>query len=116
MVANPPDEPRALKVQKQRSKKGDQAPFSVGFKVVDFSENVAQELGIAPRVPRGPIVVEVQSGSPAAQNGLKVGDVILDVNRKPVKSAKDVISALKKGSNLLRVQNKTQVSLIFLDI
>lgn len=116
VIANPPDEPTALRVQKSSSRKGDQAPFSVGFKVVDFSETVGQELGIAPRVPRGPIVVEVQGGSPAAQNGLKVGDVILDVNKRPVKSAKEVISALKKGSNHLRVQNKTEVSLIFLDI
>lgn len=116
LIASPPDEPRALKVQKQVTRKGDQAPFSVGFKVVDFSESVAQELGVAPRAPRGPIVVEVQSGSPAAKNGLKVGDIILDVNKVPVKGAKEVISALKKGSNILRVQNKTQVSLIFLDI
>lgn len=116
LIDNPPDQPVALRAQKSSGKKGDQAPFSVGFKVVDYSESVAQELGIVTRAPRNPIVVEVQSGSPAAQNGLKVGDVILDVNKKPVRSAKEVISALKKGSNILRVQNKTQVSLIFLDL
>lgn len=116
LIDNPPDEPRAIKAQKSFGKKGDQAPFSVGFKVVDFSDSVATQLGIPLNTPKGPIVTEVQSGSPAAQNGLKVGDVILDVNRKPVKSAKEVISSLKKGNNLLRVQNKSQVSLIFIDI
>lgn len=116
LISNPPDEQKPLAAQRTRSKKGDQAPFSVGFKVVDFSETIASQLGIPPTVPKGPIVVEVQTGSPAAQNGLKVGDTILDVNKKPVKSAKEVISALKKGSNILRVQNKSQVSLIFIDI
>lgn len=116
LVDNPPDEPRTFRAQRPESKKGDLAPFSVGFKVVDFSDKVAEELGLGMKLPRGPIVIEVQGGSPAAQNGLKVGDVILDVNRKPVKNAKEVISALKKGSNLLRVQNKNQVALIFLDI
>jgi serine protease Do len=117
LIDSPPDEKAALRTQRHpRPHKGDEAPFSVGFKVVDFSNSIARELGIAPKVPHGPIVIEVQSGSPAAKNGLKVGDVILDVNKKPVKNAKDVISALKKGNNLLRVQNKMQVSLIFLDL
>jgi serine protease Do len=116
LVDNPPDEPKMFKAQRQANKKGDQTPFSVGFKVVDYSDHMAEELGVNPRIPKAPIVVEVQSGSPAAQNGLKVGDVILDVNKIPVKTAKEVISALKKGNNLLRVQNKNQVSLIFLDI
>lgn len=118
LVANPPDEPRGLKMARptDKGKKEDQMPFSVGFKVVDFSQAVAEDMGIGPQVPRSPIVIEVQSGSPAAQNGLKVGDVILDVNKTPVKTAKDVMSALKKGMNILRVQNKNQASLIFLDI
>lgn len=116
LIENPPDEKVVVRSQRPSRHKGDQAPFSVGFKVVDFSDSIARELGIGPRIPRGPIVVEVQSGSPAAQNGLKVGDVILDVNKKTVRSAKEVLSALKKGNNLLRVQNKMQVSLIFLDI
>jgi serine protease Do len=115
LIDNPPDE-RAFRSPRLAKKKGDETPFSVGFKVVDFSDKIGEELGIPPRVPRAPIVVEVLAGSPAAQNGLKVGDVILDVNRTPVKAAKEVISALKKGNNLLRVQNKDQVSLIFLDI
>ncbi len=116
LIDNPPDEPRVAKAQPSKKRQGDLAPFSIGFKVVDFSVQMAQELGIKPGSARGPIVVEVQSGSPAAKNGLRTGDIILDVNQAPVKSAKDVIQALKKGSNILRVQNKNQVSLIFLDI
>lgn len=115
-IGTPPDEPAPIRAQRQTPRKGDQAPFSVGFKVVDYSTATANELGVSPKTPKGPIVVEVTPGSPAARNGLKVGDVILDVNRKPVKTAKEVLSALKKGSNLLRVQNNTQVSLIFIDI
>ncbi len=115
-IGNPPDEQRPIRTQRSSTRRGDQAPFSVGFKVVDYSSATATELGISPNSPKKPIVVEVTPGSPAARNGLKVGDLILDVNRRQVKSAKEVLSALKKGSNLLRVQNNSQVSLIFIDI
>jgi serine protease Do len=113
-VVAPPDERRQVKVEKPQHR-GDVAPFSIGFKVIDYSEKVARELGVISK-QRGPIVVEVESGSPASQNGLRVGDVILDVNQRQVQSAKEVISYLQKGSNILRVQNKNQVALIFLEI
>jgi len=35
-------------------------------------------------------VIEVERGSPAARAGLRKGDIILSVNRKPVKSVEDV--------------------------
>jgi serine protease Do len=113
-VATPPDERKQVRVEKPKHP-GDIAPFSIGFKVVDYSDKVARELGVVSKT-HGPIVVEVESGSPASQNGLRVGDVILDVNQKQVRTAKEVIAHLKKGSNILRVQNKNQVALIFLEI
>lgn len=117
LVDNPPDDKRVARAPTPKKRDGDLAPFSIGFKVVDYSVQVADEVGIkGPKLPKAPIVVEVQGGSPAARNGLRVGDMILDVNQIPVKTAKEVIQSLKKGNNILRVQNKTQVSLIFLDI
>jgi Do/DeqQ family serine protease len=51
-------------------------------------------------------VVEVKSGSPAARAGLRKGDVIVSVNRQPVKSVDDVRKAAKENSKgiLLNIQ------------
>ncbi len=113
-ISQSPEERRQTLVNKPQQK-DNAGPFRIGFKVVDYSDRIAKALGATSKI-RGPIVTEVQAGSPASQNGLRVGDVILDVNQKAVKTAKEVISNLQKGSNILRVQNKNQVALIFLEI
>jgi serine protease Do len=91
---------------------GQKAPFELGFKVADFNSKVAQELGVAPGTPQGPIVIEVERGSVASGSGLHSGDVILDVNRQPARRATDVVRLLKKGQNVLRVARGGQVALV----
>jgi Do/DeqQ family serine protease len=54
---------------------------------------------IAPGMPmygkvQGVVVVEVQPGSPAAARGLRAGDVIVAVNRKPVRNVAEFQAAL----------------------
>jgi serine protease Do len=46
---------------------------------------------------QGVVVVGVEPGSPAADRGLKTGDVILQVGGKPVSSVKDVRGALDEA-------------------
>jgi serine protease Do len=48
----------------------------------------------APDDVQGAVVAKVQPGSPADNAGLASGDVIVGVNRKPVKSAQEVKQAL----------------------
>jgi len=58
-------------------------------------------LGIAPPLP--PVVGEVLKGSPADQVGIKPGDVILEVNGKPIRSWYELVKAVResKGKTLL---------------
>jgi serine protease Do len=52
----------------------------------------------------GLIVRQVQAGSPAAQAGLRPGDVIVEANRQPVKSLEDLrraMDATQAGSSVL---------------
>ncbi len=54
----------------------------------------------------GIMVADVQTGSPAWQAGLREGDVILSVNRRPVKSVAEFFQVASKSPNrlLLRIQ------------
>ncbi|HEV3407102.1 MAG TPA: trypsin-like peptidase domain-containing protein [Gaiellaceae bacterium] len=47
-------------------------------------------------VEEGALVQSVSEGSPAAQAGLRAGDVIVDVGRDPIRSAEDLYSALRE--------------------
>jgi serine protease Do len=65
-----------------------------GLGLEDLSPDVRQELQ-APQNVAGAVVGNVQPGSPADNAGLQRGDIILEVNRKAVKSAADASQALK---------------------
>jgi serine protease Do len=62
------------------------------------------------------VITDVDPASPAAAAGLKRGDVIQEVNRKPVTNTNELSSALRKssGESLLLVNrggNKSYVAL-----
>jgi len=43
------------------------------------------------------VVTQVEPGSPAAEAGLQSGDIIREVNRKPVKNADDFVQKTEKA-------------------
>jgi serine protease Do len=52
------------------------------------------------------VVSEVEEGSAAAEAGLRPGDVITEINRKPVKSAEEAVKMTEEPedkTSLLRV-------------
>jgi serine protease Do len=52
------------------------------------------------------VITEVRQGSPGDKAGLQAGDVIIEVDRKPVTSADDAAKLLAQPkSHLLRVTN-----------
>jgi serine protease Do len=77
-------------------------PFE-GVAVQNLDTRMAQQLGIAEEVS-GVVVMEVTPGSHADKAGLAQGDVISEINRKPVHSEKDfvqVVSHLEKQKDAL---------------
>ena len=76
-------------------------PFSgevrfAGMKVVDLTPELADQLGIHPGA--GPVVVDVEAGSPAEEAGVMVGDVVFAVNRRRVRSAEEFQQATGGGT------------------
>jgi serine protease Do len=69
-----------------------------GLGLQDLTPDLRQEMQ-APADVRGAVIANVEPGSSAENAGLQRGDVILEVNRKPVQSAQDVQQALKSIPN-----------------
>jgi serine protease Do len=87
----------------------------LGLSLQTLTPKLAESLGL-PGDTKGAVVAEVMPGSLAERAGLEPGDVILDVDRRPVRSADDAVSALRsgRGQHLLRVLGPNGVRFITL--
>jgi len=85
---------------------GDDTGTLNGVTVDDLSSRARQEFDIPTNV-KGAVVTDVQSDSAAAEAGLRPGDVIQEINRKPVRTAEEAVHLTEKTpenkSTLLRV-------------
>jgi S1-C subfamily serine protease len=76
-------------VVKQIIEKGEVTLGWVGVTIDDLQPQVAKSLGLPKNVEGGALIMEPIPGQPAQKAGLKSYDVIVDVNGKPVDSARD---------------------------
>lgn len=84
------------------SKKGD-ASSSFGVTVHALNSELRQQLELADDV-EGVVVAAVENGSNAQEAGIQVGDVIAEINRKPIVNVagfSQVVKHVKPGENLL---------------
>ena len=68
----------------------------LGMEVQSLTPELAKRLET--KAEQGVVVTEVQSGSPADRAGLSAGAVIVEANRKPVKTVHDLTNALDERS------------------
>jgi serine protease Do len=91
-----------------------QATAALGLELQTLTPEIASALGLPPTA-RGAVIADVAPGSPAEAAGLAPGEVILDVDRKPVPDATTASAALaepKKGGHLIRVQGRQGTRLV----
>ncbi len=115
VVKENPGDSKAKKEEQPKRYFGQKAAFELGFRVADSSKKLRDEFSIDPETPSKPIVIDVEMGSIAARAGLQVGDVIVDVNRKSVNQAADVVKNLKQGKNIISIARGQNVMLVPLD-
>jgi serine protease Do len=77
----------------------------LGVRVQDLTKELAEKLGLDDA--RGALVGEVVEGSPAERAGIERGDVILEVNRKPVEDAAEFAKLVRAAD-----PGKTQLLLV----
>jgi serine protease Do len=79
-------------------KEGGSPSGKLGITVQPLTPQIARQLGIED-VSEGVVITDVDASGPAAEAGLSAGDVILEVNRRPVKSLQDVSSAIENSGD-----------------
>jgi serine protease Do len=73
---------------------GERARPTLGLAVQPLTPALAQQLGV--KATQGLVVQKVEDGSPAADAGFERGDVIVEVDRKPIKSVSDLRASVDK--------------------
>ncbi len=74
--------------------RGERAKPTLGLAVQPLTPALARELGV--KAIQGLVVQNVVDGSPAADAGFERGDVIVEVNKKPVKSVAELRETVDK--------------------
>ena len=96
----------ARSVMEQLIRYGSVKRGQLGVSMYTVTPDIAHSLGLPSAV--GALVSQVVEGSPAAQAGIRTGDVITSVNGQPVKSN----SELRNTIGLLRVGDKVEIGLL----
>jgi len=90
----------------------------LGVTVENVTPEVARQLNLPSAA--GALVMDVQSGSPADEGGVRRGDIIREINHKPINNASDLQSTardLKSGNTvLLKVLRQGQTLFLAFDL
>jgi serine protease Do len=83
-----------------------------GVELQTLTPQIASRLNLPP-VARGVVVVGIRPDSPAAQAGLRRGDVIFEVNRQPVRSVQEFEAVVSQsgGGQLLFLVGRGEMNL-----
>lgn len=104
--------------QDKASDEEKETSLNLGFTVKNLTDEYAERLGFEEL--SGVLVTGVEAGSKAAEKGIAVGMLIMEVNREPVKNTKEFDEAIKKagkdGSVLLLVNDGRYTRFIVLKL
>jgi len=89
----------------------------LGLELQTLTPDLAESLGIDPST-RGAVVAGVTPDSAAAKAGVAEGDVILEIDRRPVANADEAAELLRsprKGGHLVRLRNAAGTRFVRID-
>ena len=80
----------------------------LGLGLQSLTPDLSERLGVS-KGQKGAVVTSVRDGSPAQEAGVQEGDIILEVDRRPVNTADDAAKLLQQdqaGGHLLRIKRR----------
>jgi serine protease Do len=94
-LAEPPATKEALARQARNAQPGTAPPADLGLKLAPIMESAGAETGTVAR--HGVIVIGIDPNGRAADLGVEVGDIIIEVGGKPVQTPDDIRNALDEA-------------------
>ena len=94
LLANAGDDPAKQPAAPAPAKAFDK----LGLKLSAISAELRQQFELAAEA-KGVVVTEVQAGSPAAEKGLRAGDLIIEVSQQEAASPADIAALVQKARN-----------------
>ncbi len=91
-----PEDTMPVSFNRRPAAAAEETSKDLGVTVKSLTKDLAKEYGV--EQTDGVIVTDVERGSIAAENGIRPGAIITEVNRKPVTSPKEFREALKGAS------------------
>jgi serine protease Do len=95
-----------VKIEEQQAEAPAAAPHGgrgtledLGMRAEDLTPELRQRLGTTST--SGAVITGLEAGGPAAAAGLREGDVVIEVDRKPIKSAGELARAVSGGGDRL---------------
>ncbi|HEX2967352.1 MAG TPA: DegQ family serine endoprotease [Syntrophorhabdaceae bacterium] len=119
LLHNGTDVNRNITVSEMKDEKDEITKTSSGKKLGINVQNITPEMARAFSLgdTNGIVVTQVQPGSPAANADIRQGDIIKELNRKPVRDTQDLVQGIEQATNgnlllfLKRNENSFYVSI-----
>lgn len=105
-VRNKKNQTANILVQEQKADRTEVPPIigndndtlnQLGLKIETLTKELAY--GFHTKVQTGVIILDIAEGSPAQLSGLMIGDVVVQCNRKPIKTVEEFIKAITAKDN-----------------
>jgi serine protease Do len=86
---------------RKKTNKKKSSSRNLGFEIQELTSDIAEQLGFVDEI--GVVIAHVFPGTPASEAGLRRGDLIQEVNRRPVQSEEEFDKAIEdlKGGDIL---------------
>jgi serine protease Do len=106
------------------AKRGDSEPLAqrksqdsekLGIRIAEATPETAKRFGHS-ETEKGVLVIGVEPGGKAAEAGLRQGDMVKEVNRKPVTSVPELRAEVEKGDNVQLLVKRPNVGFVVIKI
>jgi serine protease Do len=87
----------------------------LGIRIAEMTPEMAKRYGHS-ETEKGVLVVGVESGSKAAEAGIRQGDLVKEVNRKPVTAVSELRAELKKNEKIQLLVKRPNAGFIVIKI
>jgi serine protease Do len=99
----------------QQARREPEQNDQLGIQIAEMTPEMAKRFGHS-ETEKGVLVVGVESGSKAAESGLRQGDLVKEVNRKPVTAVSELRAELKKNDKIQLLVKRPNAGFIVIKI